>query len=147
MWRPAIERGVLLSPYRPTQTLWWLYQWRKYFVGYSKTTNTCTELHHSFIQYTGSYMFRQWSAIIRELLGFVWVIWNADRIGGISYTVCLCGLCEMICYTVSVSFLHNLQVGSPSNMPVICRCLLTAACPVSIATTILSWCLLNLSGS
>jgi hypothetical protein len=30
-----------------------------------------TEMHHSFIHYTGSYMFRQWSAIIRELLGFV----------------------------------------------------------------------------
>jgi hypothetical protein len=29
------------------------------------------EFYHSFIQYTGSYMFRQWSSIIRELLGFV----------------------------------------------------------------------------
>jgi hypothetical protein len=37
----------------------------------AKTTNTCTEFYHSFIQYTGSYMFRQCSAIIRELLGFV----------------------------------------------------------------------------
>jgi hypothetical protein len=49
----------------------------------AKTTNTCTELYHSIIQYTGTHMFRQWSAIIRELLGFVWVTWNADRIGGI----------------------------------------------------------------
>jgi hypothetical protein len=37
----------------------------------ANTPTTCTELYHSFIQYTGSYMFRQWSAIIRELLGFV----------------------------------------------------------------------------
>jgi hypothetical protein len=37
----------------------------------AKTINTCTKLYHSFIQYTGSYMFRQWSVIIRELLGFV----------------------------------------------------------------------------
>jgi hypothetical protein len=37
----------------------------------AKTTNTCTELYHSFTRYTGSYMFRQWSAIIRELFGFV----------------------------------------------------------------------------
>jgi hypothetical protein len=44
----------------------------------AKTTNTCTELYHSFIQYTGSYMFRQWSAIIREILGFVLVTcWEA----------------------------------------------------------------------
>jgi hypothetical protein len=59
----------------------------------AKTTNTCTELYQSFILYTGSYMFRQRSAIIREILGFVWVTWNADRIGGISYNVYLCGLC------------------------------------------------------
>jgi hypothetical protein len=37
----------------------------------AKTTNTSNELYHSFIQHTGSYMFRQWSAIIREFLGFV----------------------------------------------------------------------------
>jgi hypothetical protein len=30
---------------------------------------------------------------------------------------------------------------------VICRCLLTDACPVRIATTMLRWCLLNLSRS
>jgi hypothetical protein len=58
-----------------------------------KTTNTCTWLYHSFIQYTGCYMFRQWSAIIRELLGSVLVTWNAVRIGGISSNVCLYGLC------------------------------------------------------
>jgi hypothetical protein len=38
----------------------------------AKTTNICTEFYHFFIQYTGSYMFQQWSVIIRELLGFVW---------------------------------------------------------------------------
>jgi hypothetical protein len=32
----------------------------------AKATNTCTELYHSFIQYTGSYTFRQWSAIILD---------------------------------------------------------------------------------
>jgi hypothetical protein len=37
----------------------------------AKITNTCTELYHSFIQYAGTYMFQQWSAIIRELLGFI----------------------------------------------------------------------------
>jgi hypothetical protein len=37
----------------------------------AKTTNTCTELYRYFIQYTDSYMIRQWSAIISELLGFV----------------------------------------------------------------------------
>jgi hypothetical protein len=54
---------------------------------------------------------------------------------------------QTICCTVSVSFLQNLQVGSPSNRPMICRCPLTGVCPVRIATTILSWCLHNLSRS
>jgi hypothetical protein len=43
----------------------------KFSVATEKTTNTCTEMYHFFIQYTGSYMFRQWRVIIRELLGFV----------------------------------------------------------------------------
>jgi hypothetical protein len=47
---------------------------------------------------------------------------------------------QMICCTVSVSFLQNLQVGSPSNRPIVSRCPLTGACPVRIATTIISWC-------
>jgi hypothetical protein len=47
--------------------------------------------------------------------------------------------------TVSVSYLQNLQVGSPSNRPIIYRCHLREACPVKIATTVFSWCLLNLS--
>jgi hypothetical protein len=29
------------------------------------------ELYRFFIQYTGSYMFRQWCAIIREVLGYI----------------------------------------------------------------------------
>jgi hypothetical protein len=37
----------------------------------AKTTDTWTELYHSFIQCTGSYIFRQWSAIIRELHGLL----------------------------------------------------------------------------
>jgi hypothetical protein len=40
-----------------------------------------------------------------------------------------------ICYNVSVSFLQNLQVGSPSNRPIVYRSLLTGACPVRIAPT------------
>jgi hypothetical protein len=47
--------------------------------------------------------------------------------------------------TISASFLQNLQVGSPSNRPMVRRCFLTGACPVRIATTILSWRLLNVS--
>jgi hypothetical protein len=54
---------------------------------------------------------------------------------------------QMICCTVSASCPHNLQTGSPSNWPIVRRCVLTGACPVRIATTILSWCLLNLSRS
>jgi hypothetical protein len=50
-----------------------------------------------------------------------------------------------MCCTVSVSFPQNLQVGSPLNRPIVRRCFLTGACPVRIATTILSWHLLNLS--
>jgi hypothetical protein len=49
-------------------------------------------------------MFRQRSAIIRELLGSVWVTWNADQIGGISYNVCLCGLCAGVLW---FRLLHN----------------------------------------
>jgi hypothetical protein len=50
-----------------------------------------------------------------------------------------------MCCTVSASFLQHLQVGPPSNSPMVRRCFLTATCPVRIATTILSWRLLNLS--
>ena len=50
-------------------------------------------------------------------------------------------------YTISVSNLQNLQFGSPSNRPIIFRCFFTRASPVSNATTILSWSLLNLSRS
>jgi hypothetical protein len=50
-----------------------------------------------------------------------------------------------MCCNVSVSFPQNLQVGSPSNRPILCRCFLTGPCPVRIATTILSWRLFNLS--
>jgi hypothetical protein len=45
---------------------------------------------------------------------------------------------QIICCTVSASFLQNLQVESPSNRPMVRRCVLTGACPVRIATTILS---------
>jgi hypothetical protein len=48
---------------------------------------------------------------------------------------------------LSAFFLQNLQVGSPSNRPMVHRCFVTGACPVRIATTILSWCLLKLSRS
>jgi hypothetical protein len=54
---------------------------------------------------------------------------------------------QMMCCTVSASCPQNLQTGSPSNRPIVRRCVLTGACPVRIATTILSWCLLNLSRS
>jgi hypothetical protein len=51
---------------------------------------------------------------------------------------------QIMCCTVSTSFLHNLQVGSPSNGPMVRRCVPTGARhPVRITTTILSWCLLN----
>jgi hypothetical protein len=53
----------------------------------------------------------------------------------------------MMCCTVSASCPQNLQTGSPSNRPIVRRCVLTGACPMRIATTILSWCLLNLSRS
>jgi hypothetical protein len=45
---------------------------------------------------------------------------------------------QIICCTVSVSFLQNLQVGSPSNRLTVYRCPLTGACPMRIATTIFS---------
>jgi hypothetical protein len=45
---------------------------------------------------------------------------------------------QIICCTVSASFLQNLQVGSPSNRPMVRRCFLTGARAVRIATTILS---------
>jgi hypothetical protein len=88
----------------------------------AKTINTYTELYHSFIQYTGSYIFRQWTAIIRELLGFVWVTWNADRIGGISYNVCLCGLCASSiqeCKVVCVSTIGCCKYFEAILMPAI----------------------------
>jgi hypothetical protein len=43
---------------------------------------------------------------------------------------------QIMCCAVSSSSSQNLQV---------CRCVLTGACPVRIATTIFSWCLLNLT--
>jgi hypothetical protein len=54
---------------------------------------------------------------------------------------------QIIRCTVSTSYLQNLQAGSPTNRPMVRRCVLTAACPVRIATTILSGCLLKLSRS
>jgi hypothetical protein len=53
----------------------------------------------------------------------------------------------VICCTVSVSILQNLQDGSPLNRPIFCRCPLTGACPVRIETAIFSWFLPNLSRS
>jgi hypothetical protein len=53
---------------------------------------------------------------------------------------------QIMCCTLSAS-LQDLQVGSPSNRPMVRRCVLTGACLVRIATTILSWCLLRLSRS
>ena len=52
---------------------------------------------------------------------------------------------QVICCTVSVSILQNLQNGSPLNRPIIRRCPLTGASPVRIATAIFSWCLPNLT--
>jgi hypothetical protein len=49
-------------------------------------------------------MFRQQSAIIRELLESVWVTWNAEQIGGISYNVSLCGLCAGVLWFRSLRF-------------------------------------------
>jgi hypothetical protein len=83
-----------------------------------KTTNACTELYHSFIQYTGSYMFRQWSAVIRELLRFVWDTWNAGRMGGISYNVWLRDLCagvlwfRFLCFPAEC-YMHNTPAHRP----------------------------------
>jgi hypothetical protein len=45
---------------------------------------------------------------------------------------------QMIRCTVSASCPQNLQTGSPSNRPIVRGCILTGACPVRIATTILS---------
>jgi len=42
---------------------------------------------------------------------------------------------QIICCTVSISFLQNLQVGSPSNRPIVYRCPLTGACPVRITAS------------
>jgi hypothetical protein len=56
-------------------------------------TNNMHWLYKYFILYTGSYMFRQQAAIIRELLKSFWVTWNTNRMGGISYNVWLRGLC------------------------------------------------------
>jgi hypothetical protein len=67
-------------------------------------------IYHSFIQYTGSYMFRQQSAIIRELLGSAWVTSNADQVGGILYNVWLRGLCAGVLWFRLLCFLA--QLGS-----------------------------------
>ena len=48
---------------------------------------------------------------------------------------------QIIFCAVSISFLHNLQVGFPSNRLVVYRCPLTGACPVRITTIIYSWCM------
>jgi hypothetical protein len=37
---------------------------------------------------------------------------------------------QTICCTVSVSIPQRLQIGSPSNRPIVNRCPLTGACPV-----------------
>jgi hypothetical protein len=48
---------------------------------------------------------RQQFAVIRELLGFVWVTWNAEQIGGVSYNVSLCGLCAGVLWFCLLCFL------------------------------------------
>ena len=54
---------------------------------------------------------------------------------------------QIIRCPISVSILQDQHDGWPSNRPIIYRCLLTEAFPVRIATTICTWCLLNLSRS
>jgi hypothetical protein len=66
-------------------------------------TNNKHWLYHSFILYTGSYMFRQWPAVIRELLGSFRVTLNANRIGGVSYNVWLRGLCAGVSWFLSAA--------------------------------------------
>jgi cytochrome c oxidase assembly factor CtaG len=56
-------------------------------------TNNMHWLYHCFILYTGSYIFRQWPAIIRELLRSFRVTWNTNRMGGVSYNAWLRELC------------------------------------------------------
>jgi hypothetical protein len=71
-----------------------------YIARLAKTTNTCTELYHSFIQYSDSYMFRQWFAIIRELLGFIeWVIYHIMYV----YVVCVPECCGSVCCASQMS--------------------------------------------
>jgi hypothetical protein len=45
--------------------------------------------YHSFILCAVSYMFRQYPAIIRDLIRSTWVTWNTNQVGGISYNVWL----------------------------------------------------------
>jgi hypothetical protein len=55
-------------------------------------------------------MFQQQSAIIRELLGPIWVTLNTDWIGGLSYNVWLCGLCagvswfRLLCFSAECMY-------------------------------------------
>jgi hypothetical protein len=74
------------------------------------------------IQYTDSYMFRQWSGIIREFLGFVWVTWNEDRIGGISYNcgyvACVSECCGSVCCASQLSWkAHRPQKHTLYDIP------------------------------
>jgi hypothetical protein len=50
---------------------------------------------------------------------------------------------QMMSCNISASCPQNLQTGSPSNRPIVRRCVLTGAWSVRIATTTLSWCLIN----
>jgi hypothetical protein len=82
----------------------------------SRNNQHYAELYQSFIQYTGSYMFQQQSVTIRELLGSVWVTWNAYWIGGISYNVRLYGLCARLRHTGHINTHHMINhSGVPRN--------------------------------
>jgi hypothetical protein len=68
-------------------------------------------------------MLRQQCAIIRELLGSVWVTWNAKQIGGISYNVCLCGLCAGVLWFRLLCFpAQHIRVHSVHSVGCLCYC-------------------------
>jgi hypothetical protein len=58
-WSPTIEYIMWDVTQLPHSSLfcvaWWAQE--QFCINVAKTSNTCTELYHSFIQYTGSYFF------------------------------------------------------------------------------------------
>jgi hypothetical protein len=85
--------NVLIYFRQPREIRFWNFTAPRLMIPTYQITRCCSRNNQHYALLCTSYMFRQYSTIIREILGSVWVDWNTDRMGGISCNLQLPGLC------------------------------------------------------